>query len=462
MKEPGLPKALALTALLTILLSQAALAQENSTELKIESITTPIRAGESLEFSYLIGNNSGPACSATIQYWFEQGSERLVQGTDTVYLETGQQKLENASLIMPPGRESTRTFYLEMQCNQATSLASRIVHISTEIPKLPQFKGLEVTEIPEGEQVTFSYRLESTQGTVPVQLEEQITQDNNVVWANSQSVAVTGTTEIERLGPSLLAGSYKLTINASYGSETATMAREFRVGQAVPAAAPSLVTGALIAALLAIIAATGIAVSRLFSPKSHSPFFRAGKSAIKSRVCSVESETSGFPDELQLNRLLDDIGLSGKKRRKAALTSNRTQSEQTVRSCAVTYNSGKRDFETTVTATIRNNTNRDWKNVKVVLRLPGCLEQDITGVEADCQPEVLEGKPVLRFRIPQIGAMQSTTITYRAAKMISQAEANSIGLPAVIGLRKSKPLVITQVKSEEMAEAIAKGTKKPK
>ena len=48
--------------------------------------------------------------------------------------------------------------------------------------------------------------------------------------------------------------------------------------------------------------------------------------------------------------------------------------------------------------------------------------------------------------------MQSASFTYKAETMISQAEANSVPLPAVIGYKKGKPLVIAQVRVEKQAE----------
>ena len=68
---------------------------ENVTELKIESITTPIKAGERLDFSFSAGNMSGPECSAQIEYWFGNESEKSVQGNDNFYLRPGQTTTQN-------------------------------------------------------------------------------------------------------------------------------------------------------------------------------------------------------------------------------------------------------------------------------------------------------------------------------------------------------------------------------
>jgi len=58
----------------------------------------------------------------------------------------------------------------------------------------------------------------------------------------------------------------------------------------------------------------------------------------------------------------------------------------------------------------------------------------------------------VKFLLPKIGAMQSAVITYRAKKIVSQAEANSVPLPAVVDYEEGKPLVIMQVKVELQQE----------
>ena len=58
--------------------------------------------------------------------------------------------------------------------------------------------------------------------------------------------------------------------------------------------------------------------------------------------------------------------------------------------------------------------------------------------------------------------MQSASISYKVPIMVSQAEANSIPVPAVIKYVEGKPLVISQVKVEKQAESLEKNKKKIK
>ena len=109
---------------------------ENIAELTIDSITTPIEAGGRLDFSFSAGNNSGPVCPAEINYWFGRDGE--IQGNDTFYLDEGQMISKQISLIMPSDLEGVKQFYLEMKCNEATILASRVIEVTKPFPIILQ------------------------------------------------------------------------------------------------------------------------------------------------------------------------------------------------------------------------------------------------------------------------------------------------------------------------------------
>jgi len=197
-----------------------AFAQENIAELKLESITTPIRAGDELEFSFLVGNRAGPACSAQIEYWLERTEERRMKGSDVIYLAEKESKLETTSLMLKSDLEGEWIFYLLMQCNDTSALASRTINIYTSLPILPLIKDTFFSEINGSKAVEFSYVLESGYDyTVPVYLQGHIIQDNNIIWSNIQKVAVDGAREIRIVGPVLQAGTYELLIEARSGTE---------------------------------------------------------------------------------------------------------------------------------------------------------------------------------------------------------------------------------------------------
>jgi len=443
-----------LAGFLLLTIVPGAFAAENVAELKIESITSPIVSGETLEFSYIVGNRIGPPCSAKIEYWFESRGKRVIQGNDSIYLETGEKKAESASLIMLPGLEGVRKFFLEMECNDANILASRMINISTGIPKLPLFNALDVLEKEDGQQLVFSYVLESPQDSpAPVMVEERVIMDGNVLWANSQKIAVAGSTEIKRLGLKLLPGSYKLVAQASNGSETAMIEREFSV-VAVPPAVPIAAIGALALLMFAVIF---VAIKFLMPARTRrDQVFPAelpaeeGPAALAKTVCAVETEASGMLDHSSLDKLLDEADLPEAERARAFEIATAVPTVQAVKSCIFTDEDGKMSFETAVTNTLINNSNRDWRQVLVIARIPSFLEGNYN-VSADTKMDAREENSLLWFTLGRVGAKQSATIVYTVPKLISREEATQVSFPAVVGFKEAKRLKLKKVRLKKKA-----------
>jgi len=453
---------LLLAAALLGALVPGAFAAGNVAELKIEGISSEIVAGESLEFSYLAGNRDGPACSSTIEYWFESNGEKAIQGSDIIYLAAGESRVENASLAVPVDFAGARTFYLQMVCNDASILASRVINVSESIPRLPLFNALDVLESEEGKQVVFSYSMQSEEGkTAGVFVEETILKDGNAVWSNSQKIAVAGSAEIKRLGPLLPPGSYKIVAKATSGIETAIIERDFKVSAASPVLAPEILPAVAIAGFVLLLLAGIFFAGRAFAGTG---FFRrrlpsealgVEEPALqKKSVCLVESEASGVLDTNALENLLDEAGCSEKEKPMAIDFASRVPVIQTVKSCLFTDEDGKMSFETAVASTVVNNSSRDWLDVEVMARVPDFIGK-ISNVSADTSAKVKEEKSILRFTFEKVGAKQSASIVYAAPKLISQEEAGKVSLPAVIGFREGRRLKLKKIRVRQKSSAIA-------
>jgi hypothetical protein len=48
----------------------------------------------------------------------EKEGEKVMQGNDNIYLEAGETTTESTYLIMQPGLDGTRKFFLQLQCNK--------------------------------------------------------------------------------------------------------------------------------------------------------------------------------------------------------------------------------------------------------------------------------------------------------------------------------------------------------
>jgi hypothetical protein len=452
------------------LLPTNAFAQENVTELKIESITTPVRAGENLEFSFLTGNRIGPPCSAEIRYWIESGGNQAIQGNDTIYLGTGEVETEDVVLLISPGFGGVREFFLQMKCNEATILASRTVNFLPAIPKLPAIENLKVSENEEGKQIEFAYELESGLGeTVAIIAEESIIKDSEVVWSNIESKAITGKKEIERLGPALPTGDYKVTVKlkhavfeanadeAHYYSETVEMTRDFSV-KGVPLEISLLSSLGIMLGLSVATAGTALGFIRLRkNKKMYGSFLRHGlakpaAATAKNRLCPVEAESNGVLEEYQLAIMLHEAGFKGKKLDKAIRIAEKIPITQLVKGCVLTDKTNGMSCETTIEINLSNNTNRNWKKLKILATVPEFLAEDPSEVNCDSEMQLVEGTRNIILSLEKVAAMQSATISYKTPILVSQAEANSVQLPAVVSYKQGKPLTIAQVKVERPVE----------
>jgi hypothetical protein len=208
-------KTLTAIALLLIVCTAAA----NITEVKIESIPLIVKSGTSLDFSYTVGNREGQPCNAEIRYWIGSIQPKESQGSDTVYLNEKEVQKANASLLIPTSMKGIQDFYLEMACNETTVIANKTIEVRESIPTTTQFTDLEITESREQKQLEFTYQIKSSQEeTIAVQTEERLEKDGNLLWQNTQAIAVTGTAQAKSLGPVLQPGNYRLTVEATTGN----------------------------------------------------------------------------------------------------------------------------------------------------------------------------------------------------------------------------------------------------
>ena len=463
-----------LLLLCAALLLPPAFAADNITELKINSITTPVQAGAMFDFSFSAGNRSGPACAAQVEYWFDKDGEKLLHGEDTLSLGVGEATTQKISMVMPSTLQGVRNFFLQLKCNNATVVASRVIEISPSVPVTPELTALDILSSGDWKEIEFTYTIKSSQPmTVPISVEETIERENELVWKETPNVTVTGQNSFKRYGPMLTPGSYKLVVEAKHGSETATITRRFNIG------APFNILPLLaimVPVLLLFIA--GVKFRGYFGAVrkryAEGGIFRGGvpigapaaaeavlaekaeeKALLKNRVAVVESENTGAPPVEFLTAMLNQAGITAKEKVIALELAGRILVKQTVKSFIVMEEKGKMKFETTVTIAVNNTGNRNWLEVVFLAKIPQFLGETIEEISADTEIQPIMSGPIVKFVLPKVGAMQSASVTYSVPKLISQAEANSVQLPAAISFKESEPLIVTQIKMDAQQGAEA-------
>ena len=444
------------------LFSHYAVAEENILELKIEDLPVISKAGTALDFVYYAGNRVGPVCSGQVSYWIEVDGEKVSKGSDNIFLNIDEIKSGNATILLPSYLDGIYNFLIELKCNDANVLANKTIEVRKIVPVMPQLGAIMLENLDEGDQLGFAYSIKTNEADeIPVSILEQIFNGEEVVWSNSQNISVFGTNEITRLGPSLPAGNYRLLIKTTHGNETAKVTKDFAV-KTVPLPLPSLWPELLpILATLAVLTLffAGIFfVTKRFVGRTH-PVKTTPTETIVSgdeeedRVRLFAAESEGVANDYDVSWILDKLGLKAEARQNAIEFAARTNVLQSIKCCLVATKKSEARFETMVTITLENNTNRNWLNAKVAVKIPKFFGKTFLELSEDTKVSVKKFDFATEFVLEKVGAMQSTSFSYAVPLLISQAEANSVPLPAIIGYEEGDPLIITVVNVEKQKEA---------
>ncbi len=433
-------------------------AQRNVTELKIRDMPVFVVPESVLQFSFIAGNRVGPGCNAETSYWIESQGKKFSEGKDSFYLDEGQVLEQKAEILVPSRLSGVSRFFIEMQCNGEKVLAKKTIESKKPLPVMPLISNLSVSPGEGNEQLVFSYLVEANHAEqVAIQVEEQVMQDGKIFWENTQSLVVLGNRRIETFGPVLKEGTYSLRIKAARGIQSAALTREFAV-KALGQPAPQLPFApfAGMAAVISLIAFAGMFFfwqrSRHYRPEAGpeqaavQPL--AGEEFLEPRqsICLVEADQAGTLGHEALEALMSEAGFSEEKKERAFRVSSEAPVVQSLKSCVFTARHEKMSFETIVTITVPNNSNKGWENVEVLAAVPEFLEGQLEEVSSDAKMEAEEEGRVFRFCIESIGAMQSASIVYRAKKLVSQDEATRLRLPAVTDYSEGKRAGLAKVR----------------
>ncbi len=454
-------KKLLFLLVILVFFAQLTVAEENILELKIEDMPVIVKAGAPLDFVYYAGNRAGPPCTGYVSYWIEVDNEKVSKGSDNIFLDSDETKSGNANVLLPSHLEGIYNFLIELKCNDANVLANKTIEVRKIVPVMPQLGAIILDGLDEGGQLGFAYSIKTNDvDETPIQLHEQITKDGEVVWSNSQNIAVSGINEITRLGPSLPIGNYKLMVTTLSGTESAKLIKDFSVN-ALPLTPPpfpfELLQTIAIIVLVALLFAGIFFTTKRFAGGKYPMKIMPSETLVdgvedEDRVRLFAAESEGTANDYDVGWILDKLGLKAEVRENAMEFAARTNVLQSVKCCLVVTKKGEASFETTVMVTIENNTNRNWLNAKVAVKIPRFFGKTFLEKSEDTKINVKKFDSVAEFILEKVGAMKLTTFSYTVPLLISQPEANSVPLPAVIGYEEGEPLVITIVNIEKEKE----------
>jgi len=203
--------------------------EEGIFEIEIVRIDDPVDVSERFDFTYHVKNNTSVGDNAYIEYWLEKNGEKVVSGSETIYLLSGQEMEVSENLLLLEGMDGSYDFYLVLKREEQKTLA-RIepTNIMLGAPLALELKITNLEPGKEDEPLSFSIEIGSNKDeSLPILVKEKLYKDRRIVWEKKQTVAVTVferfLEEVYGLGP----GNYKLEVSASFEDKEVKDEKEF-------------------------------------------------------------------------------------------------------------------------------------------------------------------------------------------------------------------------------------------
>ena len=196
---------------------------ERKFDIKVVRFDDPVEVGGKFDFTYLVSNKTIAGGSAYIEYWLGTEGEKIVSGSETVYLSAGEEKEISSSLFLLKNMEGNYEFFLKLSMEgQDSVVRTRPVTVVLGAPTVIDLNvsGLNVSGLKPGDEtgpVYFSIEVGSNRDEIlPVLIEERVYRDGKLVWSKKQTVPIKVFKRFFEEIYGLEPGSYKLEVVASY------------------------------------------------------------------------------------------------------------------------------------------------------------------------------------------------------------------------------------------------------
>jgi len=190
-----------------------------------------IEVGERFDFTYKLENSTVKGESVYLEYWLEKDGKRIVSGSETTFLSSGEKREVSESLLLLGEMTGDYEFYLSLTITgkepvvlhkPAKMMLSTPTEIELEITSLTVGKGNEPVKVS-------SYIGSNKDGELAILVKEEIYKGQSLVWEREQTLGITAfkrlSEEIYGLGP----GNYRLEMTASYGEQVKKAEKEFEI-----------------------------------------------------------------------------------------------------------------------------------------------------------------------------------------------------------------------------------------
>jgi hypothetical protein len=199
-------------------------------DVKIVRADTPVKAGETFDFVYLLKNPLGSPVDAEVEYWLEKDGEKIVEGREVVFIGKGEEKEFESNLPLLGNMLGKYQLVVQLVFEGTKVFATKDIEVKTSVELA---LDLHISRLP-AQIKTGPLQIDIFVGTnmdesTSVKVNQAIMRGNEIVWKSEEQLAVRGSRRITIELPILPPGDYRLVLSAAGGGATASIIRNFTV-----------------------------------------------------------------------------------------------------------------------------------------------------------------------------------------------------------------------------------------
>jgi hypothetical protein len=198
--------------------------------LKVKSLPAVIEAGKSFDFEFSVQNNGSEGTDVLLEYWIEKDGEKVLGGSDVIFIAAGETRDEQASLNLFSEMKGKYSFYIQLSYSGQKIASYRPIEVQESVPLVLQLELSNIASAVEKEPFSFAVSAKFNRETREVVVfHEQISHEGKVIWHKERSMIVSTQMGFTETMGGLPAGTYELSVTAFYGREFAKELVEFEV-----------------------------------------------------------------------------------------------------------------------------------------------------------------------------------------------------------------------------------------
>jgi len=199
-------------------------------DIKIVRVDSPISKGEVLDFIYLVKNPLGEGTDVGISYWLERNGEKLVTGSEVIFVAMGEEKEVGADLHLPGDADGKYTFVIELLHGGKTTRATKDIEVSEFAPLNLDLFVSRLPAVIREQPVDLVFTVGSNwDARVRLNLRTVILKGNDIVWTDTQHYSIDVSKRVEQSLPVLEPGGYRIVVTAASGDVVEQIIRNVEV-----------------------------------------------------------------------------------------------------------------------------------------------------------------------------------------------------------------------------------------